>query len=189
MVNISIQTENRAPPDPLLLIAARIPSSYNEALETIKSEATQRVRVDSDKTKGRCSVVFLVHDDPLPSGPGFPMSMSADSTGPDKEWAEKLGWDSELQRIASILHAPTKDAKDRLRMLVELPSHDKILQANCDIQKSVEIGLLRLNKLSITYFSDAVGWISQKHSSFRLLFGKDGFVFYQRFSARSHHFL
>jgi hypothetical protein len=47
MVNISIQTENRAPPDPLLLIAARIPSSYNEALETVSADASHAAKYGS----------------------------------------------------------------------------------------------------------------------------------------------
>jgi len=35
MVNLALEAQNRAPPDPLLPAAARIPSSYNTALETV----------------------------------------------------------------------------------------------------------------------------------------------------------
>jgi hypothetical protein len=40
MVNIALETQNRAPPDALLPAAARIPSSYNTALETVSADAS-----------------------------------------------------------------------------------------------------------------------------------------------------
>lgn len=149
-------------------------AEYDAAM-LIESQWTQKLTFD-ETMSDESFIIFVVPHDPVSDGPAFPMSTPAGIKGPAEQWSRDLGWDRELQRIANELAVPKEDAIARLRKLVELPAHDKVLQANGDIRKLVEMGLLRLNKLSMIYFSDAIGWMEQKHSSFRLLFGHEGFV-------------
>jgi hypothetical protein len=41
MVHIALEIQNKAPPDPLLRAAARIPSSFNTALDTVSTDASR----------------------------------------------------------------------------------------------------------------------------------------------------
>ncbi|KAH9030798.1 hypothetical protein EDB85DRAFT_1962012 [Lactarius pseudohatsudake] len=53
MVHIALEIQNRAPPDPLLPTAARIPSSFNTALDTVHlAETFMRIAESLRKPRG-----------------------------------------------------------------------------------------------------------------------------------------
>lgn len=153
---------------------------YTSAI-SIESQWTQRVPVDMAERTTLCSIVFVVPYTPAPADAVFPISTPIGAVGPAEKWAKDLGWDDELKYIAGVLHVTANKARERLQTLVELPAHDKVLQASSDVQKNIETGLIKLHKLSLIYFADAVFWIGQKHTPFRLLFGNEGLAFYSGF--------
>lgn len=148
--------------------------SYMSA-SSVEPQWTQRLTFGEAKKEGY-SVVFIVPHDSVSDTSTFPIPTSTVAAGPAESWPIELGWDNELQWIGDILGMSKKVTIAKLQDLVELPSLDRASRAKCESSKQVEKGLCILNRLSLRYFSDVVGWIAEKHGSFQLLFGPDGYV-------------
>lgn len=149
-------------------------SGYTSAL-SVESQWTQKINFGLINRPG-CYAIVIVPHDPGSDTSDFPVLMPTVAQGLEEPWTVELGWDDELKRIADVLGVPKAGAVAKLRDLVGLPSRDRILQANNEVLQLVEKGLWASNNLNIRYFVDVISWIAEKHGSFRLLFGYDGFV-------------
>ncbi|KIL56589.1 hypothetical protein M378DRAFT_16983 [Amanita muscaria Koide BX008] len=149
-----------------------LPGAQYISASCIEPHWTQSLQIGEITRKGS-SIVFIVPQELESCHSAFPIPKLTTAASPAETWATELGWDDELQRIASVLGGLKEDAVAKLRDLVELPSRDRVLRAKSDVFKFVEQGLWKLNQLNIRYFADVISWIAGKHSSFRFLFGHD----------------
>lgn len=161
-----------------------LPGAQYASASCIEPQSTQSLQIGEITRKGS-SIIFIVPHEPESHHSAFPIPKSTTAASPAETWATELGWDDELQRIASVLGRLKEDAVGKLRDLVELPSRDRVLKAQSDVFKFVEQGLWKSNRLNIRYFTDVISWIAGKNSSFRFLFGHDrsvlcGILFYHK---------
>jgi hypothetical protein len=161
-----------------------LPGAEYTSASCIEPQWTQSLQIGEITRKGS-SIIFIVPQEPESCHSAFPIPKPTTAASPAETWATELGWDDELQRIASVLGGLKEDTVVKLRDLVELPSRDRVLKAKSDVFKFVEQGLWKSNRLNIRYFADVISWIAGKNSSFRFLFGHDrsvsrGVLFYHK---------
>ncbi|KAN0141542.1 hypothetical protein V8E53_000004, partial [Lactarius tabidus] len=149
----------------------KISGEIYKSAASIEPQWTQLLKFGLMTCSGSSVIVIVPHNQSDNSA--FPILTSAIIAGAAETWAIELGWDEELNCIANALCMPTKDTISKLKDLVELPSQDRVLQAEGNIFKLIEQGLRVLNRLNIQYFSDMISWIEAKHYSFQQLFGND----------------